>query len=347
VESTRHYQVQSQIGRDAARDLGRHLEGMLALYRTVLPSSRTLDDHTVKIFADRAGFLAYLGALGVLDEPQGWYDMQHRELVVYDTGIVLGQRSRPTAVRLASDRTLTLPHADLQRVLQLLDEATVAYTPDTAGLLSHEGWHQWFRNTTVSEVDMPTWLDEGIGDWFAAAERDANGRYHPGGLNQGRLRDLARAQAEGRLLPLEKLLRLNQTEFYLQPTLTYAQGWALVHFLMQHRDPTIRRLVPRLMAEFAESNDFLEATDRTFRNVDLPELEREWTAWIAEQRPEDPLRELADEYRYRILPTDLIGSDEWREAYGWHLLQAAEEAVRASPRTTNPRSEPARGDSPR
>jgi hypothetical protein len=319
LQGTRHYQVQSQIGVEAAEGLGRHLEDMLVLYERFLPGARNLDGFVVKLFETREAMLAYGVRTAQGPTVQAWYDAEARELVTYDTGVILGRRDSGTAIDLVSDRVLTMPHADLQRVLTLLDEATVAYTPDTAGLLSHEGWHQYFHAYTVSWVDMPGWLDEGLGDYFASARRVGEGSYRLGELNQARLRDLHRAIEDGRTVHFESLLRFSQAQYYVNAEVYYAQGWSMVHFLMQHPDIDRRRLIPKLIVDFKDSKNFRESTDRVFEGLDMDQLHLEWLQWVMSQEPDDPLRELAREFGEQLQPADLLTDDDWRDVYAWHV----------------------------
>jgi hypothetical protein len=317
VERSQHYQVQCRIGRDAARDLARHMEAMLGLYRDFLPSAGRADTFVIKVFGDRDAFRAYCKAHGI-DGSGAWFDREARELLVWDTGIVLGKREIPTGIHLDPDRSITLPHADMQRVLHLLDAATGAYTPDTASLLAHEGWHQYFHAWMVSWVPTPAWLEEGIGDWFATATPDESGRYHAGSIHHGRLRDLHRALEEGTTVHVESLMRLTTTEYYERDEVYYAQGWSLVQFLMQHRDEAWRSVVPRLLKEFRESKSFPGATRTVLEGLDLDRMHAEWLAWVLDQKPIDPLRDLAREYGDRIRPDQLVADGELRRRYAWH-----------------------------
>jgi hypothetical protein len=318
LEQTAHYQVQCQIGKEAAGELGRHMEDMLGLYREFLPGTRLPDGFAVKVFKDLPALRAYGKAHGI-DATGAYYDREAGELLVWNTGIVLGRRQIPTGILLDPDRALTLPHADMQRVLYLLDAASAAYRPDTAGLLAHEGWHQYFHDWLVSWVPTPAWLEEGIGDWFATATRDAAGHYRLGRIHDGRLRDLHRALEEGTTVHTESLLRLTVSEYYARDQVYYAQGWSLVQFLMQHRDPAWRSVVPRLLKDFRDSKNFPGSTRTVLEGIDMDRLHAEWLDWVLDNRPVDPLRDLAREYGDRISPDQLIADDELRRMYDWHL----------------------------
>ncbi|MHC5212649.1 MAG: DUF1570 domain-containing protein [Planctomycetota bacterium] len=318
VEETRHYQVQCQSGKDVARELARHMEDMLSLYREFVATTRLPDGFVVKVFADRAALIAYCKAHDI-EASGAFFDRDAGEMLAWNTGIVLGRRQIPTGVHLDPDRSITLPHHDMQRVLQLLDEATAAYTPDTAALLSHEGWHQYFHAWMVSWVPTPAWLEEGIGDWFATAVRDESGRYRPGRIHDGRLRDLHRALEEGTTVHTESLMRFNTSEYYERDQVYYAQGWSLVQFLMQHREGAWRGIIPRLLKEFRDTKNFPGSTRLVLEDIDLDRLHEEWLDWVLDQKPVDPLRDLAHEYGAKITPAQLVAEDELKRLYDWHL----------------------------
>lgn len=317
VES-RHFQVQMQGAGEDAAALAEHLEQVLELCRRLLPTSRRIDPVAVKVFDGQAGFLAYAGPR-VSASVAGLYDRVVGELLAFRTGVLSGRRDLGSAITLAPDLVVTLPRAELQRLYELFDATTAAWVLDTADVLAHEVWHRYFHAWLVSEVPLPAWLDEGLGDWFAAARPDARGRLATGALNRRRLRDLHRAVEEGATRPLGELLALAAGGEAGPSEALYAQGWSTVHFLMQHDDPLLRRLIPRLLEDFRDSKDFAESTARVLRGRDLRQLELAWRAWVLDQRADDPLAALAREFGGRVRPEDLRTADLLREAYAWHL----------------------------
>ncbi|MHC4845224.1 MAG: DUF1570 domain-containing protein, partial [Planctomycetota bacterium] len=324
VVDTPHYQVQSQIGKDKAELLGGHLEDMRLLYRELVASRSRMPTFVVKVFESREAFLGYRNDELVDDSLSAWYDPIYKELVTFHTGILLGKREIPTAISVAPDTLHRLAHADVQRIYQLLDDATVAYTEDTARVLSHEGWHQYFHAYTVSWVPMPAWLDEGVAEYLYMASRAEGGgrrQYEAGAMNHARLRDVLRAYEDNRTKRTGLLLQYETTEYYREAEVLYAQGWSLVHFLMTHRSPKYRAVVPDLIRDFKDSKNFLESTTKAFRDFDLDELDREWLGWLLTQTPDDPLKDLAREYGRQIKPAHLQTGDEAvRDMYEWHLL---------------------------
>jgi hypothetical protein len=84
----------------------------------------------------------------------------------------------PAIISVGEDVRAKLSEPERQRVAELVEAISDAYVPDTGRALSHEGWHQYFHMYTVSWVAMPSWLDEGVGDYFymaTATRRQARG----------------------------------------------------------------------------------------------------------------------------------------------------------------------------
>lgn len=340
-----HYQVQSQVGPDKAARLADHLEGMLALYGELLPTRRKMPVFVLKIFRNREAYRAY-GGDGIAH-----YDRVHKELVCYDTGLLLGVSDFPVELRMARGAPLDLDEGERARIQELFGEISVAYTTDVAAVLSHEGWHQYFHEYTVSWVAMPSWIDEGVGDWFATAQRDPEtGAYRLGGLNHRRLRDIRSAMVAGEAVAFDELLGFEQADYYEKPDVYYAQGWSMVAFLMQSAQPRYRTVVPDLIQHFKRSKDFRRSTQRAFDKlaVSMSELDAQWAAWVVATEPHDPLRELAREFGDRLDANQLVGPAEWKDAY--RVLVAEEAAARPAGRPESPPlhgSEPeAPGDAP-
>jgi len=162
-----------------------------------------------------------------------------------------------------------------------------------------------------------------VGEYLYMASRpDGSGHrdYEAGAINQPRLRDALRAFEDGRLKRFGLMLKYEQTERFPEASVFYAQGWAMVHFLMTHKSPSMRAVIPRLIRDFKDSKNFRKSTDKVFRDFDIEELEREWLGWLLTQTPVDPLKDLAREFGKQIKVEDLVtGKDVIRKVYLWHL----------------------------
>ncbi len=310
VTETDAYQVQSEVGEDKARRLAEHLEGLLPAYRELLPDRRRLPTLVLKVFRDREAYRAY-GGVSVAH-----YDDVHGEIACYDTGVVLGRRDVPAQIRLADPGALDLRGEEHDALRRLLDDVTDALVVDVAEAVAHEGWHQVLHETTVSQVAMPAWIDEGVADWFSTARLDPEtGRWTVGALHHGRLRVVRRALEEGRTVSFGEMLGFDQDDYYRDAETSYAQGWSMVAFLMRHEDPALREAVGDLIAHFRRSKDFRESTERVFRDRDLDALGRDWEAWVAATEPDDPFATLAEAFGDRLRPEHLEAPPEWLAAY--------------------------------
>jgi len=324
VIETKNYQIQTELDEQAGKALGEHLEAMLDVYSEMLPFHKRMPTFVLKVFKNREHFVEYY--------PRGktaaaYYDQTNKELVGYDTGTILGEQRAPTPVRLADDYDGQLDATQRERLDELFADIGTAYTYDLADVLSHEGWHQYFHYYMVSWVPMPSWLDEGLGDYFFSAERsERNDDYTLGQINHNRLRVIRRAFEEGSTVTFGKMLGFEQRDYYSNASVFYAQGWSMVHFLMQHEDKQRRALIPKLIKHFKNSKNFRESTERTFKRIDLEELDGEWIAWVLGQVPLDPLLTLAEEFGDRIEPSHLVAPARWVEAYERHLETLDEKA---------------------
>ncbi|MBM3985805.1 MAG: DUF1570 domain-containing protein [Planctomycetes bacterium] len=322
VVETEHYQVQSQIGKETALRLGEHLEAMLEVYADFLPTRRKLETFVLKVFSDKAGFCEYSGFkpdTGTV----AYYNQADKELVGYDCGYVFGQRTTPPLLHLTDAATARLTANEVARLDELFDLATSAYTFDLARVLSHEGWHQYFHFYTVSWVDMPSWLDEGLGDWFFMAARDGQAGtehgYRLGDMNWHRLRSVRRALEDGLTVTFERLMDFKQADYYANPGVFYAQGWSMVHFLLKSDDARRRELIPRLLKDFKDTKNFVKSTDKVFKGLDLAELDKEWIGWLLLQPVDDPLLDAARQFGAKVPVPDLKGEARLIKAYAWYL----------------------------
>ena len=139
-------------------------------------------------------------------------------------------------------------------------------------------------------------------------------------MNHARLRVVQKALLDGTTVPFSRMLEFEQQDYYSNPSVFYAQGWSMVHFLMQHEDGTKRELIPKLIEDFKDTKNFVKSSDRAFRKLDLEEIDREWIGWLLTAEAEDPLHRLAVEFGGRVEPDDLeVPSESWRALYAWHL----------------------------
>lgn len=276
IHQTRHYQIQSQVDRDRAKRLGNHMEGMLKVYKKYFPPGKPSSSkkYAVKLFKDRQAFIDYCGNPGAA----GYYSSTDREMVLYDTGKWMDQPETTTT----GDEG-EIDFEALKRKMSM----------DILGVAAHEGWHQYFHWYVVSWIDLPSWVNEGMGDYFyTATPKVVKGKKIPavlGRLNQARLPTIQAAVRANKHVPIEKIFAYTQREYYSNPGVCYAQGWAICHFLLHSDNKLYNKLVPAFVKRFKNDGNREKNTQYIFGKIDLAKLEEEWKAWVLSLKADDPL----------------------------------------------------------
>jgi hypothetical protein len=270
------YQFQSDAPEARVKKVGAHLNAMFKTYLERFPTSRTpTKTFVVKIFKDRKGFLEY----GAPPSAGAYYSWHDKEMVGYDTGMLDGELTESGGT---TGRESVFPELEaLQR----------AHTLDLLGVFAHEGWHQYFHWYCTSKIEFPSWCDEGIGEYFYSA-RFKDGKIDLGAPNTYRLGTIRSAIKRNKYIPLKDLVTFNQRKYYAQAGLAYAQGWSVVHFLMEHPDYKKQRLVSKFVVAFADLHSIDKAVAQVFQRMDWEKLEKEWKAWVlAMKSPESDAME--------------------------------------------------------
>jgi hypothetical protein len=279
--STEHYQVQSHIAKDRAKVVTDHLERMMIEYRKRFPIDKPLKDMVVKIFANRKEYLAYGASPGSL----AYYSPSDRELVCYDTGFVTGKEPPPDVPK---DRGLAERLKQLgipeEEIAGVADALRVLSNTNLLGVLSHEGWHQYFHFFIVSQVEFPSWLDEGMGDYFYSAKPAPDGKSMVfGDLMPGRFVTIWAALKTDKYVPVRDLIRYRQPDYYKNPQVCYAEGWSLVYFCLHSGNERYAKIPTTLIHVFKDKHRMDEATDEAFAHVDLQKFEDEWKAFYLDR----------------------------------------------------------------
>lgn len=349
------YEVQSEVGAARAERLLELLEGLRPHFEGLWPARPRREPLVVKVFASRAAREAWMAARALLPEhapppgaaePCALLEPFTREVLACETGRFLDEIGAPDPVRLTDDALLTLPRAESQEMLPLLEQVTAAWTRDLARDVLRAAWFQHLAAASLGRASLPAWLDEGLADWLAAATPGgapwrsrrtagddpppdpappgaaapdpASGQpdtaLRPGALHEDRLRDLLRADAERLLLAPSDLLARHNADRQAEAPSHLVQGWGLVHFLMTSPDESRRALLPTLLAV---QRDGLHADP--LQGLDLRRLDADWRTWLRAQRAVDPLAELARRFRRSLKPRDLVAPQAVREAFAFHL----------------------------
>lgn len=285
------YQIQSQAGLEKAKRLAKHMEGMLRVYKKLFPPGKsTTKRYAVKLFKGRKQFIAYSGKPGA----GGYYTPVLKEMVLYDTGKWSDEQEAATTGTPDPQKPLTWE--DLRRRMNM----------DILGVAAHEGWHQYFHWYVTSWVYLPSWINEGMGDYFyTATPKKMRGKRIPaelGRLNEARLPTIVSAVRAGRHVPIKKIIRYSKSDYYANAGLCYAEGWSLCHYLLHSGKEEYEAIVPRFIKRFKDRGNWRKNTDLVFKKIDLDELERDWKAWVLAQKVDNPLREMLEQLKKRTQP---------------------------------------------
>ncbi|MCB9884798.1 MAG: DUF1570 domain-containing protein [Planctomycetes bacterium] len=291
IYESRYYQVQSQAGIEKAKRLAEHMEVMNAVYRSMFrPDKGGAKRQAIKLLKDREAFLAY----GAPPGAGAYYSPTEREMVCYDTG----KWSDEDKVEAAVTGEDSAKSAGARRRAQMEDIMKM----DILGAAAHEGWHQYFHWYVVSWVELPSWINEGMGDYFyTASPRETKGRKKKadlGGKNGMRLAVLKAAVKQDRFVPLADLIKYTKADYYSNASICYAEGWGLCQFLLHSGNKKYEKVVPLFVRLVRDDTNMQVVTERAFKGVDMAELQADFLAWLDKQT---------------LLPEDEVGDDDGKD----------------------------------
>ncbi|MBK8095812.1 MAG: DUF1570 domain-containing protein [Planctomycetes bacterium] len=136
--------------------------------------------------------------------------------------------------------------------------------------LRHEGLHQYLDSIAA---DPPVWFNEGLAEYFEQG-RMVGGWFTAATVRRDHLEALRRRPPRR----LGEFLRAGA--FYDEPERNYAQAWAFVHFL-RHGEPAPHGLFERLLRACGRGVAADEIVDEVFDDVDLAQLDRAFTDYLA------------------------------------------------------------------
>ena len=257
---TEHYVIYCNKSAAFIADIGVRLERMYDEYSVLMGRAfnPTEDKAKVFVFSDRASFVAAGG----------------HPVMPGISKIVITNMSEE-ARRQSSDPDLRVG----SRLMLIAPGQSVDISLDH--LLRHEGWHH-FASMNVT-LQMPTWLDEGMGDFLGHSVWTGDGIIH------GVIRPEAYASFIGyveqnRLLTLRRLLAITNDEWLAQAGTDdgwrgYMQSWSLVHFLMTAEDGRHLSRLARYLNAAVTGRDLQAASDR------IAQMQSTYKRWIESLNP--------------------------------------------------------------
>lgn len=140
----------------------------------------------------------------------------------------------------------------------------------------HEGFHQYFGYFVPNP---PIWLNEGMAEMCAAITVRRKKLKEAGNMDYQGCKRTQAAITKKSYVPLKKFVRLSQPQYYSNPDLHYAQGWALVHFL-RYGPKKYRSIINDIIFALKNGAERDEALDRAFYDIDWAKFEADWKKYI-------------------------------------------------------------------
>jgi hypothetical protein len=85
-----------------------------------------------------------------------------------------------------------------------------------------------------------------------------------------------------------------QRDYYSNPSICYAQGWAFCQFLLHGAEGKYAKLIPQYVAEICRDTNWESVQKKVFKGIDLAALETEFHAYVDSIKPSvaDPMDEI-------------------------------------------------------
>jgi len=261
VSAKGSYLIEYATRSEFAKRIGEELETIVGLYREVIPTGKATPQVRVKVFDREEDFVQYAGFYGAA----AYWSPAQEEIVCY---------------RFEGDKV---------KLKESSEEFTIAEDKNpedvTFKILYHEAFHQYIYYVMSRErmVYVPSWLNEGLGDYFFGGAWGKSPRKFAVGVNDWRVKKIVTAVKDGRQVPLDKILRYEQRQYYTEPGLCYAEGWSIIYFLLTSDVAKKKgwQGIPRAMIEALKtSGNWEKATDKVFAGIDLKKMEEEWKEFV-------------------------------------------------------------------
>lgn len=146
-------------------------------------------------------------------------------------------------------------------------------------VLNHEAFHQYLHYA-AGGARPHTWFNEGHADYYGGCEVRGNRLIvEPNAERIDHIRNLCHI---GEYVPLKKILRFSQADYYRDAARCYAQGWSLVYFLRQGVPPEHpwARILPTYYRVLCQTGSADKALAAAFRGVDMKAFEKAWVRFV-------------------------------------------------------------------
>ena len=213
---TSNYYIQYNVKqKDKVVDFGNKIERLTKAHRKVLPRKPEIEKlrpkkqrkkFVIKYFKDYGAFQGYAGDQGVFGAA-AYYSPSQGEIAFYLSG----------------------------------------WKKRTMCILYHECTHQYLQEFVGGpRVGFHIWINEGLAEYFFAAGSGDPNKVVPGhdySEASQTIKSAIRSGTPRAIIPLAKLIRMSQREYYRNGRFAYNHGWALVHFLLNSKNKTYNQVI--------------------------------------------------------------------------------------------------------
>lgn len=147
-------------------------------------------------------------------------------------------------------------------------------------IMTHEFTHA-LHSADIEAVgqEHPIWLIEGIASLYEAGQFDEQDELQPS--DNFRLPMLQMAARTNKLIPLDKLLKMEQRQFVSNATLAYGQASSLLLFLHERKE--LRKFYETFKANYDKDKSGRETLEKV-TGLGLADLDKEWRQWMTRRK---------------------------------------------------------------
>ncbi len=247
--ATPHYDIQYDTDEGFSRLVGKHLEAILKEYQRRFPMEKTMDESGTSLSRDRRFTVKCFQSQDAFNSyasangvsgAAAYFSPAQNELVCYKT----------------------------------VDDGK----KKTLHILYHEASHQYLHLYMGEEADIPIWLNEGVAEYFFGGE--FSGEKFAIGVNRERITTIKEAVRRDTFVPLAEIFKYSQAQYYANPEICYAEGWALAHFLWSTTDARYRGRINTFYEELKATKSKDSAFEKAFGDLDLGQMEKDWKSYV-------------------------------------------------------------------
>jgi hypothetical protein len=261
---TKNYDIEYATTPEFAKKLGDEMEQIMGLYRMVIPTQKAIERCRIKVFDTKEDFQYYGMQIGVGSGAAAYWSPGQEEVVCYRF----------------TDKKVTLDSEEEMTIAEESDPEEVTFK-----IIYHEGFHQYMHFTMGMGrgVYVPSWLNEGMGDYFFGGEWNKQKTRFTIGPNDWRVKTITEAVKANKHVPLKQIFRYTKNQYYANAGLCYAEGWSINYFFLTSevgKKKGYNQIPNRMFQELKQSGDFMKATDKVFAGIDLAKMEEEWKEFV-------------------------------------------------------------------